>query len=104
MSVPAYKLAARKEQHSKQKAKRDYDKLFANLKEIEPKKLNWAPSSPRGSEQRVKSLTSTGNTPAPEKRTYTGDYIVGIATMHKSNLVPVCKDDQPEHYATMRRN
>lgn len=35
---------------------------------------------------------------------YSGDYIIGIATMHKSNLVPICRDDNPEHYATMRRN
>lgn len=104
MSVPAYKLAARKEQHSITKQQRAYDKLFENLKEIEPKKLNWNVSSPRGQQQEIRSVTGKGNTPAPEKRSYTGDYIVGIATMHKSNLVPVCKDDEPTNYATMRRN
>ena len=40
----------------------------------------------------------------PERPEYTGDYIVGIATMHKSNLVPVGRDDNPKDYATMRRN
>lgn len=35
---------------------------------------------------------------------YTGDYMVGIATMHKSNLVPVGKDDSPINYSTMRRS
>ena len=39
-----------------------------------------------------------------EKQEYTGDYITGLATMHKSNIVPVCKDDNPVDYATMRRN
>jgi hypothetical protein len=34
---------------------------------------------------------------------YTGDYIIGIATMHKSNLVPVGRGDNPVDYATMRR-
>ena len=43
---------------------------------------------------------------APKKETpvYTGDYIVGIATMHKSNLVPVGKGDDAKDYATMRRS
>jgi len=40
----------------------------------------------------------------PERPEYTGDYIVGIATMHKSNLVPVGRDDNPKDYSTMRRN
>jgi len=35
---------------------------------------------------------------------YTGTFIRGIATMHKSNLVPVTKDGNPEDYAKMRRN
>jgi len=104
MSTPKWKKAARQEQHSITKQQRAYDKLFENLKEIEPKKLNWNVSSPRGQQQEIRSVTGKGNTPAPEKRSYTGDYIVGIATMHKSNLVPVCKDDEPTNYSTMRRN
>lgn len=35
---------------------------------------------------------------------YSGDYITGLATLHKSNIVPVGKDDNPIDYATMRRN
>ena len=35
---------------------------------------------------------------------YTGTFITGIATMHKSNMVPVNKDADAEEYATMRRN
>jgi len=34
---------------------------------------------------------------------YSGDYIVGIATMHKSNLVPVGRGQSPEELAKMRR-
>ena len=34
---------------------------------------------------------------------YTGDLIVGIGTMHKSNLVPVGRGDDPKEYARMRR-
>ena len=39
-----------------------------------------------------------------EPNVYSGDYIVGIACMHKSNFVPVGRGDDPEAYAKMRRN
>lgn len=39
-----------------------------------------------------------------ETKEYSGDYITGLATMHKSNIVPVGKGDDPKDYATMRRN
>ena len=35
---------------------------------------------------------------------YSGDEIMGIATMHKSNAVPVSKNTDAKIYATMRRN
>ena len=35
---------------------------------------------------------------------YTGTFITGIATMHKSNMVPVSKNADAKEYATMRRN
>lgn len=40
--------------------------------------------------------------PTPNK--YTGEKILGIAAMHKSNLVPVFSADQAVDTATMRRN
>ena len=44
-----------------------------------------------------------GNAPKRQTSKYTGNYIVGIATMHKSNLVPVGRGDDPKEYARMRR-
>ena len=44
------------------------------------------------------------STARKERQEYTGDYIVGIAQMHKSNAVPVGRGDDPEAYAQMRRN
>lgn len=38
-----------------------------------------------------------------EENVYTGSYIKGIATMHKSNSVPVGNAD-PADFATMRRS
>ena len=39
-----------------------------------------------------------------KQNTYTGNFITGIATMHKSNMVPVTKNADAKDYATMRRN
>ena len=40
---------------------------------------------------------------APVERKYTGTLIKGVATMHKSNAVPVFNDNQYKDVATMRR-
>ncbi len=48
--------------------------------------------------------TGAGSTaPAPTK-VYTGTKLVGIATMHKSNMVPVFSADEALEVAKMRRN
>jgi len=47
--------------------------------------------------------TFSGSTALPEKKVYTGDKIVGIAAMHKSNLVPIFNDDAAKDVASMRR-
>lgn len=51
--------------------------------------------------------TSDIITPISGKRKaqeYSGDYITGLATMHKSNTVPVGRGSDPKIYAQMRRN
>lgn len=49
--------------------------------------------------------TQECNTAAPGQKTYTGDLLVGIGTMHKSNMVPVMRGtSQAEDIAKMRRN
>jgi hypothetical protein len=49
-------------------------------------------------------FSNSTSTAKAETKEYSGDYITGLATMHKSNIVPVGKDDNPIDYATMRRN
>lgn len=50
------------------------------------------------------SLNTGGGSCAPAaKKVYTGDKIVGIAAMHKSNLVPIFNDDAAKDVASMRR-
>ena len=54
--------------------------------------------------QKIRSL-DTGLAPATkaEPQKYTGDKILGIATMHKSNAVPVFTDEQAKDISSMRR-
>ena len=44
-----------------------------------------------------------GTTYARKENVYTGTLIKGIATMHKSNAVPIMNDEQAIEVATMRR-
>lgn len=56
--------------------------------------------------QRIPSLNSWVTGPVNSKQTqqYTGDKIIGIGTMHKSNAVPIFNDQQAKDISTMRRN
>lgn len=50
------------------------------------------------------SLNTGGGSCAPAPtRVYTGDKIIGIAAMHKSNLVPVFNDEAAKEVSSMRR-
>jgi len=40
----------------------------------------------------------------PEKKEYTGTLVKGIATLHKSNAVPVINQEEAEMISKMRRN
>lgn len=52
---------------------------------------------------RYKSEDGIGVTFAKKPNEYTGTLIKGIATMHKSNAVPVINQDQMEEISRMRR-
>ncbi len=45
----------------------------------------------------------TGNTNKVPEKIYTGTLIKGIATMHKSNAVPIINDEQAVEISKMRR-
>jgi len=50
------------------------------------------------------SLNSIGGSTAkPERKVYTGTLIKGIATMHKSNAIPIMNQEQAIEVASMRR-
>ena len=54
--------------------------------------------------KQYKSLeTNIGSTTKSERPVYTGDNMLGIGTLHKSNAVPVFKKEDLEDQAKMRR-
>lgn len=59
----------------------------------------------RGANDQPKSLiTSESYTTKPESTVYTGDSVLGIATMHKSNAVPIFSTKEAIEVSSMRRN
>ena len=64
-------------------------------------KLN-APAG-RSTSTHIPSRVTEGGSTAPVTKVYTGDKILGIATMHKSNAVPVFSDEQAVDISRMRR-
>jgi hypothetical protein len=47
--------------------------------------------------------TGHNDTFAKPKNVYTGDKIIGIGTLHKSNAVPIFNDEDAKDQASMRR-
>lgn len=55
--------------------------------------------------KKYKSVDTGGGSTAPATtKVYTGDKMVGIGTMHKSNMVPIFSDQEAKDISTMRRN
>lgn len=47
--------------------------------------------------------SGVGVAAAPQPKVYTGDKMIGIGTMHKSNMVPIFSDQEAKEISTMRR-
>jgi len=52
---------------------------------------------------RLPAKFDTGVAAKAAPKVYTGDKIIGIATMHKSNAVPIFNDQAAKEVASMRR-
>ena len=109
MSTPKWKKAQRQAEHAKQKRAREYEKLVGKVTKAKKEFKEYAPSKPYVRDTKEYPSLSTSDSiptscPRKERKEYTGDYIVGIATMHKSNLVPVGRGTDPKDFSTMRRN
>jgi hypothetical protein len=69
------------------------------------KKLSYSLSIPENrSTKHIPSVDSgTGNATKAAPKVYTGTKVKGIATMHKSNAVPVFSDEEAVEISKMRR-
>ena len=72
---------------------------------MEAEPLSYTLSVPAGrSTAHIKSLgQDSGVAPLAQPKVYTGTKVKGIATMHKSNAVPVFSDEQAIDISKMRR-
>ena len=78
------------------------DKKRKRALKAEP--LTYKLSAPAGrTTTHIPSKVTAGGSTAPVHKVYTGDKIIGIATMHKSNAVPVFSDEQAVEISKMRR-
>jgi len=79
------------------------DKKRKRALKAEP--LTYKLSAPVGrtTSNHIPSRVTAGGSTAPVHKVYTGDKILGIATMHKSNAVPVFSDEQAVDISKMRR-
>ena len=93
--------ASWKELQKKWQVEEDDKKRKRALK-AEP--LSYKLTAPAGrTTNHIPSRVTVGGSTAPVHKVYTGDKIIGIATMHKSNAVPVFSDEQAVEISRMRR-
>ena len=113
-----------KKKFASAEAKRKSEELDASWKELqkrwaveaEDKKRARAMSAPslssvyklsipegRNTTAHLKSVDTGGNATLKAPNVYTGTMVKGIATMHKSNAVPVFSDEQAVDISRMRR-
>jgi hypothetical protein len=66
--------------------------------------LTYKLAIPEGrSTKHIPSRDTGGGSTAPVHKVYTGNKILGIGTMHKSNAVPIFSDEEAQDIARMRR-
>jgi hypothetical protein len=93
----------------------EYDAWLQSIEDMKPKSLSKTNMLPKikspvvqgvyvRETRKIQSLDTGGGvaTKAPPK-VYTGSLMKGIATMHKSNAVPVFTDEQAKDISSMRR-
>ena len=70
-----------------------------------PLKGNYSLTIPEGrnTTSHLKSVDTGGNALLKPNPVYTGTKVKGIATMHKSNAVPVFSDEEAQDISKMRR-
>lgn len=111
MSTPKWKKEAKMREHAAAKERREFEKKYGLTIRAKKVTTEFVPYTPPKVVVRetpnypsLSNNVPVGFAAKPERKVYTGDLIVGIATMHKSNLVPVMRGtSQAEDIAKMRR-
>ena len=86
--------------HGKTERKKPAQYQTAN----EVKTFVWETKRPHRETPHYRSAdTGVGNALQQPKKEYTGTLVKGIATMHKSNAVPVINQEEAESISKMRR-
>ena len=80
-------------------------KKYEPKKQVKYKAVTWQPTKSYVRETpHFPSLnTSGGSATKAEPKVYTGDKVLGIATLHKSNAVPVFNSQEAVDISKMRR-
>jgi hypothetical protein len=110
MSTPAYKKRQRLQAQADEKRQRDFEKKYGLFsKPVKSKKKDFTPYEPKEAYRRDTpdipcSNNVGGFAPKKESPKYTGTLIKGIATMHKSNAVPIVNKQEAIDISNMRRN
>jgi len=81
------------------------DKKRKRALSAEPLKGSYSLTIPEGrnTTSHIKSVDTGGNAVLRPNPVYTGTKVKGIATMHKSNAVPVFSDEEAQDISKMRR-
>jgi hypothetical protein len=81
------------------------DKKRKRALSAEPLKGSYSLTIPEGrnTTSPIKSVDTGGNAVLRPNPVYTGTKVKGIATMHKSNAVPVFSDEEAQDISKMRR-
>ena len=116
MTTTQYKRKKKKPNAKQQRAQEDHDKWLLKMgvhpEQLAEKKANRkdvktmdVPSYVGRNTNRIHTSDRIdGVAPAKERKVYTGDLIVGIGTMHKSNAVPIMRGtNEAKEIAKMRR-
>ena len=106
----------RKQRDTKEEPKNEEIEDDSDLSEIEDKKRrrglaaeslskSYSLKIPEGrnTTAHIKSVDTGGNAVLKASPIYTGTKVKGIATMHKSNAVPVFSDEEAQDISKMRR-
>ena len=105
MSTPKWKKEARKRQHQLYKEKLKYDEIFAKARNVVRSHVTKPYTPPQPYRREIPYIPSMnsmrGIAVKKEPQKYTGTLIKGIATMHKSNAVPVLSKEHATDISNM---